>query len=76
VWESLTSHAVMAYIRLPSSTPTPAPASTQMAKFPGIPGELLARHDMIWKYRNWTVAHSQSDLVMPLPVALLSGSTR
>ncbi|WP_104116270.1 hypothetical protein [Arthrobacter sp. B1805] len=45
-----------------------------MANFPGVPAELLATHEMIRKYGNPTVAHSQFDLVMPLPVALLGGA--
>jgi hypothetical protein len=32
----------------------------------------MATHEMIRKYRNTTIAHSQSDLVMPLPVAFLN----
>lgn len=72
VWEPLTSHAVTAYIR-PFIHSNARARLDHMAEFPGIPAELLATHDMIRKYRNTTVAHSQSDLVMPLPVALLSG---
>ncbi|WP_104181651.1 hypothetical protein [Arthrobacter sp. B0490] len=72
VWEPLTSHAVTAYIR-PFIHSNVRTRLDQMPEFPGIPAELLATHDVIRKYRNTTVAHSQSDLVMPLPVALLGG---
>lgn len=75
VWEPLTSHAVTAYIR-PFIHSNVRTRLDQMPEFPGIPTELLATHDMIRKYRNTTVAHSQSDLVMPLPVALLGGDDR
>ncbi|MHA7239564.1 hypothetical protein [Arthrobacter sp. TMS1-12-1] len=70
VWEPLTSHAVTAYIR-PFIHSNVRTRLDQMLEFPGIPAELVATHDTIRKYRNTTVAHSQSDLVMPLPVAFL-----
>lgn len=42
-----------------------------MRDFPGIPEELRSVHDTIRIYRNTTVAHSQSDLVLPLALAIL-----
>ncbi|WP_028278374.1 hypothetical protein [Arthrobacter sp. H5] len=75
VWEPLTSHAVTSYIR-PFIHSNVRVRLDQMPEFPGIPLELLATHDMIRRYRNTTVAHSQSDLVMPLPVALLGEADR
>lgn len=71
VWEPLTSHAVTAYIR-PFIHSNVRDRLDQMPQFPGLPLDVLATHTMIRKYRNTTVAHSQSDLVMPLPVALLN----
>lgn len=71
VWEPLTSHAVTAYIR-PFIHSNVRVRLDQMPEFPGMPLDVLATHTMIRKYRNTTVAHSQSDLVMPLPVARLN----
>lgn len=70
LWEPLTSHAVTAYIR-PFIISNVRDRLDEMSEFPGIPRELMAIHELIRKYRNAKVAHSQSDLVMPLPVALL-----
>lgn len=70
LWEPLTSHAVTAYIR-PFILSNVRVRLDHMPEFPGIPPELVATHEMIRKYRNAKVAHSQSDLVMPLPVATL-----
>lgn len=71
VWEPLTSHAVTAYIR-PFIHSNIRTRLDLMSEFPGVPSEYLPTHDMIRKYRNTTVAHSRSDLVMPLPVALVN----
>jgi hypothetical protein len=73
VWEFLTSHAVTAYIR-PFIHSNVRTRLDHMDEFPGIPPELQATHDMIRKYRNATIARSQSELVMPLPAALLDGT--
>lgn len=70
LWEPLTSHAVTAYIR-PFILSNVRDRLDEMPQFPGLPPELMATHEMIRKYRNAKVAHSQSDLVMPLPVAFL-----
>lgn len=70
LWEPLTSHAVTAYIR-PFIFSNVRDRLDEMPEFPGMPSELMATHEMIRKYRNAKVAHSQSDLVMPLPVAFL-----
>jgi hypothetical protein len=71
VWEPLTSHAVTAYIR-PFIHSNVRARLDQLPGFPGIPHDLLAIHDAIRKYRNRTIAHSQSELVTPLPVAMMS----
>lgn len=73
LWEPLTSHAVTAYIR-PFILSNVRNRLDEMPEFLGIPPELTATHELIRKYRNSKVAHSQSDLVMPFPVAFL-GST-
>ncbi|WP_458115672.1 hypothetical protein [Arthrobacter sp. D2-10] len=70
LWEPLTSHAVTAYIR-PFILSNVRRRLDEMPGFPGLPPELMSTHEMIRKYRNAKVAHSQSDLVMPLPVAFL-----
>lgn len=36
-----------------------------------IPPEYLSLHETIHKFRNTTIAHSQSELVMVLPLAML-----
>ncbi|MFQ4150283.1 hypothetical protein AAGW05_16610 [Arthrobacter sp. LAPM80] len=69
-WFPLTMHAVTAYIR-PFILSNVRTRLDQMPEFPGIPGEFQLIHDTIRKYRNTTVAHSQSDLTMPIAVALL-----
>lgn len=66
----LTMHAVTAYIR-PFIHSNVRDRLDQMTEFPGIPAELQSIHDTIRKYRNTTVAHSQSDLAMLVAVALL-----
>lgn len=71
LWEPLTSHAVTAYIR-PFILSKVRRRLHEMPNFPGIPPELKSTHELIRKYRNAKVAHSQSDLVMPLPVAFMA----
>ncbi|MDQ0279231.1 hypothetical protein QO003_003534 [Arthrobacter silviterrae] len=70
LWFPLTMHAVTAYVR-PFIHSNVRDRLDQMTEFPGIPAELQSIHDTIRKYRNTTVAHSQSDLAMPVAVALL-----
>ena len=41
-----------------------------------VPADLLDSHEMIRSYRNTTVAHSQSQLSLSLPLALLSPDGR
>ena len=75
LWFPLTMHAVTAYIR-PFILSNVRSRLDQMPEFPGIPAEFQSIHDTIRKYRNTTVAHSQSDLTMPIAVALLDGHGR
>ena len=73
LWFPLTMHAVTAYIR-PFTLSNVRCRLDRMPEFPGIPDEFQSLHEIIRKYRNTTVAHSQSDLTMPFAVALLDGS--
>lgn len=75
LWLPLTSHAVTAYIRpfIHSNV------RTRLDEMPGIPAllpTLAVVHEVIRKYRNTTVAHSQSELTLPLPVAFLDAEGR
>lgn len=71
LWEPLTSHAVTAYVR-PFIVSNVRARLDEMPEVPGLPPNLRSVHDRIRKYRNTTIAHSQSELVMPLPVAILN----
>jgi hypothetical protein len=71
LWEPLTSHAVTAYVR-PFIISKVRARLDAMPEVPGLPPHLRSVHDRIRKYRNTTIAHSQSELVMPLPVAILN----
>lgn len=70
LWFPLTSHAVTAYVR-PFIHSNVRERLDQMTGMPPIPLSLLPLHDVIRGYRNTTVAHSQSNLALPLAVALL-----
>lgn len=73
VWGPLTSHAVIAYIR-PFIASNVRTSLDRMAGFSAIPPGFQTVHDTIRTYRNTTIAHSQSELAMPLPVAILDSS--
>ncbi|MET4589790.1 hypothetical protein [Arthrobacter sp. 754] len=75
LWLPLTSHAVTAYIRpfIDSSVRT---RLDKMPEIPALPPTLAGVHEKIRKYRNTTVAHSQSRLTLPLPVAFLDAEGR
>ncbi|MFC8525365.1 hypothetical protein [Pseudarthrobacter sp. NPDC057230] len=66
----LTSHAVTAYIR-PFIDSNVRNRLDKMSVIPAIPASFQPVHKVIRNYRNTTIAHSQSTLVMPLPVAIL-----
>ncbi|WP_411700757.1 hypothetical protein [Conyzicola sp.] len=70
LWLPLTMHAVTAYSR-PFAESTVRHRLDTMKQFSGIPAALQPVHDMVRKYRNTTVAHSQSDLVLAVALALL-----
>lgn len=66
LWQPLTSYAVVAYVRAfaHSNVRVGLLAHVQL------PDDLVETHDMIRGYRNTTVAHSQSELSMSLPIAM------
>lgn len=73
LWLPLTSHAVTAYVRpfILSNV------RTRLDKTPGIPAmpsDLQKVHDVVREYRNTTIAHSQSNLATPLPIAFLDAA--
>lgn len=68
LWQPLTSYAVIAYIRAFAHSNV---RSGLLAHIP-IPDDLVDTHDMIRGYRNTTIAHSQSELSMSLPLATLT----
>ncbi|SEP85366.1 hypothetical protein SAMN05444745_102211 [Arthrobacter sp. OV608] len=70
LWMPLTSHAVTAYVR-PFILSNVRKRIDEMPGVPPIPAALQAVHGVIRKYRNTTIAHSQSNLSLPLPVAFL-----
>jgi hypothetical protein len=70
LWLPLTMHAATAYSR-PSAESKVRHRLDQMKQFSGIPAAMQPVHDMVRKYRNTTVAHSQSDLMLPIALALL-----
>ena len=70
LWLPLTMHAATAYSRSFTTSEVRTPLD-KMDHFPQVPAGLRPVHDMVRKYRNTTVAHSQSDLVMPIALALL-----
>lgn len=70
LWMPLTSHAVTAYVR-PFIDSNVRTRLDKMPAVPDIPASFQPVHDIIRNYRNTTIAHSQSTLVMPLPVAIL-----
>jgi len=70
LWLPLTMHAATAYSR-PFAASKVRKRLDTMIQVPSVPEELKPVHDMVRKYRNTTVAHSQSDLVLPIALALL-----
>ena len=73
LWLPLTSHAVTAYIR-PFIHSNVRTRLDEMPGLPAMPSPRKPVHESIRKYRNTTIAHSQSDLSMPLPLAILDAS--
>lgn len=73
LWVPLTSHAVTAYTR-PFILSNVRSRLDEMPGITAVPTVLKPVHDLVRKYRNTTVAHSQSDLTMPVPVAILDAA--
>lgn len=71
LWMPLTMHAVTAYVR-PFIHSNVRRRLDQMTGFNGVPDRWASVHAAVRTYRNTTVAHSQSDLASPLPIALLN----
>lgn len=68
LWQPLTSYAVIAYMRTFAHSNVRAGLLTRLA----VPDDLLETHEMIRGYRNATLAHSQSELSMSLPLVTLT----
>lgn len=68
LWQPLTSYAVVAYMRAFAHSNVRAGLLAHV----GLPDDLVETHDMIRGYRNTTIAHSQSELSMSLPLAKLT----
>ncbi|WP_454138197.1 hypothetical protein [Microbacterium paulum] len=68
LWQPLTSYAVIAYMRAFAHSNV---RSGLLARVP-IPDDMVDTHDMIRGYRNTTIAHSQSELSMSLPLVTLT----
>lgn len=64
LWQPLTSYAVVAYMRAFAHSNV---RSGLLAHVP-IPDDLLETHHMVRGYRNTTIAQSQSELSMSLPL--------
>jgi hypothetical protein len=73
LWLPLTSHSVTAYIR-PFIQSNVRRRLDAMPDVPAVPSSMLRLHEMIRRYRNSTIAHSQSNLVSPLPLVLLDNN--
>lgn len=68
LWQPLTSYAVVAYMRAFAHSNVRAGLLAHVQ----LPDDLVDTHDMIRGYRNTTIAHSQSELSMSLPLATLT----
>ena len=71
VERSLIANAVMAYCR----TFFPSKVRTPITSFVQVPEELVATHDLVARFRNRTIAHSQSDLSVTYPIGILDAKT-
>jgi hypothetical protein len=75
LWLPLTSHAVTAYVR-PFIHSNVRRRLDEMPSVPAVPSSMRRLHDVIRQYRNTTIAHSQSNLALPLPVVLLDDDSK
>ena len=66
----LTSHAVTSYVR-PFILSNVRKRLDEMPGIASMPAALQPIHCVIREYRNTTIAHSQSNLSLPLPLAFL-----
>ena len=73
LWLPLTSHSVTAYIR-PFIHSNVRRRLDEMPFVPAVPPSLKWLHEVVRQYRNTTIAHSQSNLALPLPVVLLDNA--
>lgn len=73
LWLPLTSHSVTAYIRTFIHSNVRR-CLHEMPDVPAVPSSMKWLHEALRKYRNTTIAHSQSNLALPLPVVLLDDS--
>ena len=72
LWPPLTGYAVVAYMRAFVHSNVRSGLLTHLE----IPDDLAETHSMIRTYRNTTVAHSQSQLSLSLPLAALTAEGR
>ncbi len=72
LWIPLTGFAVVAYMRAFGHSNVRPP----LREAEVVPEEFAGLHEKIRQYRNTTVAHSQSELVRPMPIAYLDGEGR
>lgn len=68
LWQPLTSYAVVAYMRAFAHSNVRSGLHGHVP----VPDDLVETHDMIRGYRNTTIAHSESELSMSLPLAMLT----
>lgn len=72
LWPPLTGYAVVAYMRAFVHSNVRSGLLTHLE----VPDDLAETHRMIHTYRNTTVAHSQSQLSLSLPLAPLTAEGR
>lgn len=68
LWQPMTSYAVIAYMRAFANSKVRSGLLAHIE----VPDDLQGTHDMIRGYRNTTIAHSQSELSMSLPLVALT----
>lgn len=70
LWPVLTGYATTAYMRAFLNSQVRRP----LLDLVGLPPQHASLHETIHKFRNTTIAHSQSELVMILPLGILNKS--
>lgn len=76
LWFPLTSHSVTAYIRPFIHSNVRRRLDEMPDEVPAVPSSMKSLHEVIRQYRNTTIAHSQSNLALPLPFILLDDKGR